>query len=156
MVSIMASKLKTLLVSAFVWLVVQVAALIGFGTLQWKSIYAIAASGAITKGKVVRLTPETHRTVVFEYTVSGRLFRGQRQPREPNPPLAGLKEGDDLTVFFDRQNPETSCLENPRSALRNETISVIFASVGTSTILICYFIFARRRKSHRGHIAKIT
>jgi hypothetical protein len=83
---------------------------------------------ASTQAAVVELHPEFHGTARYEYHVGGRLFQGQTQPAAPNPPLAELRLGQSLVVFYDPEDPAKSVLGDPKLMLKTEPLSSIIAT----------------------------
>ena len=132
------------------WLALAVVVGIGIGNLNWPNYRRMVVRGVSGQATVVELLPKIHNTVRYEYRVARQSFQGQMQSWQPNPPLEQLRVGEPLVIYYDPGHPEDSVLGDPRSMLRNETISIALAAVGLPTLLIVGWAWRSSRK-HEGH-----
>ena len=121
---------------AVAWLVLMILFAALIGGLNWRTYWKLANRSVSVQGTVTQVLPEVHATVRYRYYVDGREYRGQTQPRPPNPALERLAEGATLTVWYDPEEPKISVLGVPSALLENETISVILAAVLFPTLIL--------------------
>ncbi len=131
---------------AITWLLLAVVTAVGIGGLNWPVYRRMAARGVLDKATVVELFPKIHDTVRYEYEVGGRTFEGKMQSWQPNPPLEQLGVGQSLVIYYDPQHPEVSVLGDPKLILRNETISVLLATLGVPTFVVVRWTWRASRK----------
>jgi hypothetical protein len=58
-------------------------------------------------------------------------FTGKDHTGPPNPSLDGLTIGQTVIVYYDREHPEVSVLEDPKPCLDNETATILMEMVIT-------------------------
>jgi hypothetical protein len=101
---------------AVAWLVLMMLFAALTGGLNWLTYWKLAHRGVSVQGTVIQVLPEVHATVRHRYYVDGREYRGQTQPRQPNPPIERLAEGATLMVWYD---PRGAKNVRPRRAKRS-------------------------------------
>jgi uncharacterized protein DUF3592 len=131
---------------AIIWLALALIVLVGIGGLNWPSYRRLAVRGVQVQAAVVELLPNAHNTVRYEYRVGQRVYEGQSQSRQPNPPLDKLRIGQVVTIYYDPEHPETSVLGDPTPILQNETISIALAAFGVPTFVVASWAWRRSRK----------
>jgi hypothetical protein len=119
----------------------------GTGSLNVPAYSQLVKHGVQARGIVTKVTPKFHNTASYVYTVDGRSFDGRNQSWLPNVPVADLKPGDPVIVFYDPQNPSRSVLGNPRPMLENELAFVGLGAVTLPTVVICILANNQRKIS---------
>jgi hypothetical protein len=136
---------------AILWFVLAVLFALGIGSFNLPLFNGLLAHGVEAPATAVKLTPEFHNTVRYEYQVDGKKFEGQDQSWLPNPPVAEIKVGQALVIYYDPQNPSHSVLGNPKPMLANELISV-----GMAALLFPTFIVFTLRQRLRRKLSKAS
>jgi|SRR3954471_1581540 hypothetical protein len=131
---------------AITWLVLATAIAIGIGSLNWPAYHRLAVRGVSGQASVVELLPKFHNTVRYEYRVGEKVFEGQMQAWQPNPPLEQLRVGQPLVIYYDPQHPEQSVLGDPKAILQNETVSVALAAIGVPSFIVVSWAWRSSRK----------
>ena len=121
---------------AILWLVLAAVFAIGIGSLKVPLLNRLIAHGVKAQATAVKLTPEFHNTVRYEYQVDGTKFEGQDQSWLPNPPLQQIKVGQPLVIYYDSLNPSISVLGDPKPMLNNELISVGMVVIAFPTFIV--------------------
>jgi hypothetical protein len=93
---------------AMLWLILAVVFALGIGSLNVPLFNRLITNGVREQATAVKLTPEFHNTVCYEYQVGGMKFEGQSQSWLPNPPLEQIKVGESLVIYYDPLNPSRS------------------------------------------------
>jgi hypothetical protein len=135
-------------VLAWLGLTVLLGAIVG--SFNWSSYRHLAMHGVRTEGKVTALLPEDHATARYTYSVGGRVFTGQFQPRSPNPTLEHLRVGQAVTVYYDPTSPGFSVLGDPGPIYWNETASVFIGPFWLSTPTVLVWRLRSRRRRTEG------
>jgi hypothetical protein len=133
---------------AVAWLVLTMLIALLLGDLNLSIYWKLANRSVSVQGKVIEVLPKMHATVQYRSYVGGREYRGQTQPRPPNPPVERLAEGATLTVWYDPEQPEISVLGLPSALAENETISAILAAVLFSTGTLLAWGYRMRGKTN--------
>jgi hypothetical protein len=134
---------------AITWLVLASLIAIGIGSLNWPAYRRMVSVGVLGQGRVVELLPKIHNTVRYDYRVGPRLFDGQMQSWQPNPPLEQLRIGQPLVVYYDPEHPAESVLGNPKPMLQNERVSVALAAVGAPSLIVATWAWRSSRKRYQ-------
>lgn len=96
------------------WLVATiVAAFLGARMLGVYEYYRLTDFGVMTEGTIIGLTPKQHSSVTYSYQVEQNLYRGGGFAGNINANIEDLREGQKVTVFYDSENPQNSCLGEP-------------------------------------------
>ena len=131
---------------AITWLVLATVIAIGVGSLNWPGYYRLVRAGVSGQASVVQLLPNIHETARYEYRVGGRVYEGQMQSWQPNPPLERLRVGQPVVIYYDPQRPAESVLGNPRPMLQNETISVALAAIVAPSFIVATWAWRSSRR----------
>lgn len=118
------------------WLALAVVVGLALSSRNLRKYTELTQRGRRTEAAVVEIHKELHSTVVYRYTVDGRLYQERARPSAPNPPIDKLKIGDVVTAFYDPQQPAVSVLEAPALLLANEQVSVVAAALLMPGILV--------------------
>lgn len=94
---------------------------IGLGGINIPSLYPLARRGVKTVGTVTDFEPNNHRTVHYAFEADGKAFSGSQE--------GGVDGGATTTsakhaVFYLPENPNTSCIGDPKPMLWNEVITI--------------------------------
>ena len=121
------TSLKSKILICFgVWLVFAgLAILIGLRFTDFLS-YQHLSRGTGTYGKVVAKEPENHQIVHYSFIVGEKTFTGIGHGGRGNPPFKNLEIGQQVVVFFDPQNPNSSCMGYPESHRGVEMAGIVF------------------------------
>jgi hypothetical protein len=119
------------------WLALALIIATALGSIDLRRYRRMTTHGIEGKAIVTELLPENHQTLRYEYHAGDRTFHGQMQSWSPNPPLARLKVGQPVVIYYDPEKPEDSVLGDPKPILRNELISIALAS----TILPAFLLY---------------
>jgi hypothetical protein len=129
------------------WTFLAIVFAFGIGGLNLPRFYRLTKHGVLGQASAVRLAPENHCTVYYQYQVGGRTYHSQGQSWMPNPPLGDIAVGQKLVIYYDPENPSVAVLGNPKSMLKNEVISVGLATIAFPTFIV--LAIARRKSSTR-------
>jgi len=135
---------------AILWLVLVAVAAIGVGGLNVPLFNRLTAHGVEAQATAVKLTPEFHNTVRYEYQVGGIKFEGQDQSWLPNPPLEQIKVGQALVIYYDPLNPSRSVLGDPKPMLTNELIFAGMVALAFPTAIVFALRQYLRQKRLKG------
>jgi hypothetical protein len=98
-------------------------------------------------GTVTAKQPENHATVRYEYSVASQAYSGVATfLGPPNPPFQQLQVGRDVTVYYGLADPSKSALEDPRSLVLNELVSIAAAAILGPTALLAFIALSPRRR----------
>jgi hypothetical protein len=135
---------------AILWLILAAAFALGIGTLNVPLFNHLIRNGVREQATAVKLTPEFHNTVRYEYQVGAIKFEGQSQSWLPNPPVEKIKVGEPLVIYYDPLNPSRSVLGDPKPMLTNELISVGMVVLAVPTVIVFRLMQYQRRKHSKG------
>jgi hypothetical protein len=130
--------------SIVIWLLLSMLFfIIGCVTFDLQKYYRLAKHEAVTMGTVVRKDPENHFAVEYIYEVDGHGFGGSSFVNDSYRPFEVLEVGGPIRVFYDRESPENSVLDDPNSYLSSLMGTVAFLTILGP--LVCMFGMYRKR-----------
>jgi Protein of unknown function (DUF3592) len=127
------------------WLAVAAVTYLVVGSVNLRKFGHLAVVGVFVQGRVVDVLPDQHGSVRYVYSVAGRNYSGQMQPRPPNRGLGELSRGDTLVVYYDPTQPQESVLGDPRQMLTTERMIVGMATVILPTGLLMSMRWYRKK-----------
>jgi len=133
---------------AILWLILAAVFGFGIGSFNVPLFERLVTNGVLGRATAVKLTPEIHNTVCYEYQVRGAKFEGQKQSWRPNPPIGQITVGQPLVIYYDPLNPSFSVLGDPEPMLTNEIISVGMVVLAFPTAIV-FGLMQNQRKKRR-------
>ena len=127
-----------------IWIICASVASYLLAQKNWTSYYRIANNGVSEKATVFQLLPQNHNLVRYSYKFGDKTFEGMRGSSPPNPPFNQLKQGEEVTVYFDPQHPEISLLGEPKAIFKDETIAVATGGVVFPFLILLFLFFGNR------------
>ena len=118
------------------WFVLAIMTALGLGSINWRFFHQIADRGVVTKGVVLELMPKIHDTIRYEFKAGGNTYAGRSSPWLPNPPVAEMKVGQAVIIYYDPLNPFHSVAGDPKPMLANETITVVLAALTVPILVV--------------------
>jgi Protein of unknown function (DUF3592) len=107
---------------------------IGITTLDWFRYRHFANSGKPTTGHVEAKESENHRAIRYSYDVNGQSYSGLGSAGGINPEFDDLQVGSPVTLFYDREDPRRSLLDDPKNEFRSRTKGIMFLAFAGSTL----------------------
>ncbi|MBJ6726358.1 DUF3592 domain-containing protein [Geomesophilobacter sediminis] len=138
-------------IKAFVvtWMICASVASYLLAQKYWVSYYRIANHGVSEKAIVLQLLPENHNLVRYSYKFGDKTFEGMRGSFPPNKSFNNLKVGEEVTIYFDPQHPETSLLGDPKAIFKDETIAVMIGGIAFPLLILLTLFFGNREISRK-------
>ena len=110
----------------------------------------LARMPASTGGRVVYVDCASHGLVVYEFNLGSRAYRAKTTAIS----CGSAKLGDQVTVFYDANHPDTNTLLQPAVAYERArgwyipewTWNLLFPSLGMAACLLYYLLVHERRK----------
>lgn len=135
------------------WLLLTIGALIfGILVLRWPTYYSLAVEGIATRGRVTAKEPENHRFVRYSYVVGGIGHDGLGSAGFGNPEFDQIRIGDNVTVYYDPQSPQTSFLGDPKHQLQSITRGVVFITVCFPLFAVLALLARDRKRATRAEV----
>jgi DNA-binding transcriptional regulator of glucitol operon len=135
------------------WLVLALLVAVALGRQEWIGFYRLYRHGAAAPGLLLSgPNPQYGNAITYSFAVGSQTYTTSRtylgsglQPGTP---------GSSITVFYLPENPQVSCVGDPKGWLENETVAIGFAVLllPTFAIMIVRWQYGRyqRRKAKAG------
>jgi len=101
--------------------------------------HLIAARQQSTIGVVIAYEPSNHNQCSYQFVFQGKQYVG-----ESSSPFSPTRIGQQLTVYFDRNAPETNSLTDYEAASRNNAGFSRFLVIGILGI-VAFILYSKRR-----------
>src|ERR1044072_257025 len=125
----------------WVLIALAIASWIG-GTGWWARYYRLSKSAAIAQGIVTTKEPRNHQIVRYSFTVAGEDYTGVSHAGLRTLPFDLINPGDAVLVTYAPEDPQSSCICDPRTSLRWESIVIAIASVfGSALIMLSIHVY---------------
>jgi len=92
--------------------------------------HAIAARQGSTLGFVTAYEPSSHNQCSYSFELEGKQYRG-----ESSSPTTTAAVGQQVRVYFDRDDPATSSLEDFEAASRRQRRILPFLIIGIAAVI---------------------
>jgi len=105
------------------------ASLLGFGlgSFNIPNLYPLTRRGVETAGTVTDFEPTKHRTVHYSFDVNGKSYSGSQQGGVEGQETSVFSISTRHAVFYLPDDPNVSCIGNPKPMLKNEIIPIVLA-----------------------------
>lgn len=107
------------------------------GSLNWRKYYGLARDDVATDGLITAKEPANHLSLRYSFTVNKKTFSGIESVGNS---LDTFNVGDTVRVYYLPTNPDVNCFCNPNTKLKEETITVLLAALGTSVVILIVLI----------------
>jgi len=87
--------------------------------LEVPKYYRLDEHGIKLSGRIIELQLLNHASVRYEYEVDSRPYTGIGHAGDIGSTFDDLRPGESVSVFYDPQRPEFSCLGEPRQHLNS-------------------------------------
>jgi len=114
-------------------------------TPGWYSYKRILTHGRSTTALILALPPDDHDFVTYEYHANGHLYTGSGWLWPPNPDYDEVHVGQQVTAYYDVNNPASAVLGDPICAFDNENVSILIPSVFFSTVVVVFLWHRTKR-----------
>jgi Protein of unknown function (DUF3592) len=129
------------------WSILAISALFAAAlVLRWPTYHGLSTRGTATRARVIEKQPENHRFVRYSYVVGDRTYDGLGNAGDGNPEFDEIHVGDEVNVYYDPQNPETSFLGNPNHQLQSITRGVVFITVVLPLVIVLALLRRDRKR----------
>lgn len=114
---------------------------------DWPKYRRLMDHGAGTDGRVTDKGLGGGREVHYAFMVGGRPYSGSGRAGYGNPEYEQLSVDDEVVVFYLPQNPDVSCLGDPKEHLRDQNRVISLALLAFVPVLLLALARELRRAS---------
>ncbi len=96
----------------------------GIILLDVPKYYRLTRYGVPAEGSITDLQPRNHRSVIYQYQTERSAYNGGGHAGDIEADFDQLRLGQKVTVFYDPDKQEVSCLGDPSRHLRSNLTGV--------------------------------
>jgi hypothetical protein len=130
---------------AISWLALATILAIVLGRINVPTYVKLAEDGERTTAVIVQPDCGNHGRASYAFNVGSIGYSGSDVMND----CRSLRPGDDITIYFDRDDPKISRAIEPRAGLMNELIPIALACLLVPPVAIISFILWRRKNAKR-------
>jgi hypothetical protein len=108
--------------------------------------YLLDKHGVLVKAQVLSIEPNNHEQVYYSYKADSKYFNNIGSAGFGNPDFKMIMPGMELKAFYLPNEPEISCLGNPKFLFKNELTACLLVLIVFPIFLIMMFIYIDRNK----------
>ena len=106
-----------------------------YGNFHFKRLRALQRDGVPVTGWVTGKSAGDDKLVHYAFRANDQVKTGHDLTGEGTPDFTSIKVGDEIIVFYDRQNPDISCLGDPKERLRTGHNAFVYLLIATVPLI---------------------